>query len=106
MARFSGLQALTANHLLTGAVVYWAGEAGWVEDIEAAELYREQETAETAQADAVSRAAKDNVVDPYLFDLTEDGGTLRPTAQREIIRVSGPTVQVDLNTAPLGEGAR
>ena len=32
------------------------------------------------------------VIDPYLIDVTDEGGTYKPTSIRESIRAFGPTV--------------
>jgi hypothetical protein len=88
-------QALTANRLRDGEVVYWrAGQ--WLTGLAAADVFPE-----AAQADAALAAADESVrgrlvVNPYLFEVREEAGTVRPVKEREIIRAAGPTVRLDL----------
>ena len=55
-----------------------------------------------AEADA---AARHEVVDPYLIDVEEEGGALRPTKYREAIRCLGPTIRQDLGKQAEGAEA-
>ena len=106
MAKFSGLQAITANRLLTGEVVYFSDAFKWVTDLSKAALYRCEAFASDGLAMAKLGLREDPVIDPYLFDLTEDASNQRrPVKEREIIRAGGPTVAVALNTRALGSAA-
>lgn len=83
---------LTANRLRDGEVVWWRG-GQWVEAYADGEIF-----ADAAAADAALEAAKDFVkrnivVNPYLFDVREDGS---PVKEREIIRAAGPSVRRDM----------
>jgi len=103
MAKFSGLQAITANRLLTGEVVYFSNNFDWMTDLSDAALYHCAEWAADGMAMANLGLTDDPVIDPYLFDLKEDALGLRhPTKEREIIRAGGPTVAVALNSALRG----
>jgi hypothetical protein len=88
-------QVLTANRLRDGEVVYWrAGE--WLTAFPAAEVFPEAAGAEAALSAAGESVRDRVVVNPYLFDVREDAGSLRPVKEREIIRAAGPTVRLDL----------
>jgi hypothetical protein len=88
-------QALTANRLRDGEVVYWRG-GEWVTGLPDAELFQDKAAA-AAALEAAGEAVKARfVVNPYLFDVRADGTNIRPVEEREIIRAAGPTVRTDL----------
>ena len=95
-------QVVIASRLGDGLVVFLAeppadGPPDWVERLESAALApddtRANELLELAERDAGERHL---VVDPYLIDVAEQDGALRPTKYREAIRVLGPTIRPDL----------
>jgi hypothetical protein len=82
------MKALTANRLIDGEVVFWANGA-WVEQFAKAELFYD-----SAAEDAALGLAKTQfttVVEPYLFDVAEQGGIFVPVSYRERLRALGPT---------------
>ena len=93
-ARF---QAVTANRLLDGEVVYLAADNSWTEVFGEAEIADGPEAGEALLARAVPDGFEKQVLEPYLFEAVEDEGTgFRPVSVREIIRAKGPTVRLDL----------
>ena len=88
-------QMLTANRLVLGEVVYWAGEAGWVSGFGQARVLDEAE-ARLALGGAEDWILKGEIVGPYLFDVRVRDGRTVPVKIREVIRASGPTVRPDL----------
>jgi hypothetical protein len=84
-------QALTANRLIDGCVLYWRG-GSWVEHLTEAEFFAEPTAAQAALAAAKDFVVRNDVVNPYLFDV-QDG---RPVKEREIIRAAGPSVRQDV----------
>jgi len=88
-------QALTANRLRDGEVVYWlAGR--WVTSLPEAEVFGDKDGAAAALKAAGTSVADRIVVNPYLFDVRRDGAVIRPVKERELIRAAGPTVRSDL----------
>ncbi len=87
------LQALTANRLSDGIVVFWS-HGQWAERFPDAELFTEPAPAEAAlnAAKALPRA----LVDPYLIDIRLDGGQPVPMSYRERVRALGPTIHPDM----------
>jgi hypothetical protein len=83
---------ITANSLLEGDVVFWAG-GGWVEALADAERF------EAASAlDAALQTAKrqiTTVIDPYAIDVVIEGGQPVPASYRERIRALGPSTHLD-----------
>lgn len=84
-------QALTANRLIDGLVLYWKG-SGWTESYPDADQFASEAAADAALAAAKDFVARNVVVNPYLFE-TRDG---RPVKEREVIRALGPSVRTDL----------
>jgi hypothetical protein len=83
----------TANDLRTGAVVYRSPDGAWQRDIAGAELAEGKDAA----ADLQQRAEADlavRVADLALIPIIRDGAFVRPVALREIIRATGPTIEL------------
>lgn len=82
------MQIVTANRLIDGRVVFRDADGRWVEAFAAA-----APVADTAAA--LAKAAEDEasglVVGAYAVDVVTIDGRLEPKAQREKIRVTGPT---------------
>lgn len=95
------LRAVTANRLREGDVVYLTGTGLWSpwlnQAAATADEQEQQALLQRAEADVAAR----RVVAPYLIDLTEVDGILRPLSTREHIRAAGPTVRADYRNAPL-----
>ena len=91
------VQAVTANRLSDGEVVFWADrEEGspWVEAFSAATLFNDK-----AHADAVAEIAKaqvTTVVDPYPIDVSLADGVPVPISYRERVRALGPPIHPDM----------
>ena len=101
------VQAVTANRLDTGEVVFLDGDA-WRPRLADAELYAAPGTAEAA----VTRAKAEPlvVIDPYLIDLRLEGGLPIPLSYRERVRALGPSTHPDMGVqaqgGPLVEAVR
>ena len=104
-------QVVIASRLSDGRVVFLskgsaAGAVAWVPLLGDAELAgiesRSAELLALGEADANDRH---EVVDPYLIDVEEEGGELRPTKYREAIRCLGPTNRLDLGKQSEGTQA-
>ena len=92
MAKPQDPQMITANRLRDGEVLYW--KAGtWVPALAEGEVFADPKLADAALAEAMKYVAQNKVVNPYLFDVKEVDGTIRPVKEREIIRAKGPTVR-------------
>lgn len=89
-------QALTANRLVDGDVVYFTVGGGWDTYIEAARIAHGKEDAAALEAIGIQAAADQIVVGPYLIDMGEEGGRLVPQRFRERIRAYGPSNRPDL----------
>ena len=86
-----GLQMLTANRLRDGDVLYRKGD-GWVLTLTEGEVYADQASADAALAQATAELARNEFVAPYLFEVRDMNGKIKPVKEREIIRAAGPTV--------------
>jgi hypothetical protein len=103
-------QVVIASRLSDGRVVFLSkgsapGAVTWAPLLADAEVApdesRSAELLTLGEADAEDRH---EVVDPYLIDVEEEGGELRPTKYREAIRCLGPTNRLDLGKQ--SEGAQ
>jgi hypothetical protein len=90
---------LTANRLIDGTVLYWQG-GDWVEALAEADRFDDTAAAEAALAAAKDFVARNQVVNPYLFEVKNG----RPVKEREIIRAAGPSVRPDVGKQADGYG--
>lgn len=94
-----GLKSITANDLMSGAVVYFTAAGQWTEDLAQAAV------AEGDRALALlERATADeaNVVGPYLMDVAAGAAVPSPAGRarlRETIRRAGPTIHPEFARA-------
>ncbi len=104
-------QIVIASHLGSGRVMFLAkgsteGSVAWGGLIETSEVADDDARADALLALAEADAnARHEVVDPYLIDVEEEGGRLRPTKYREAIRCLGPTIRQDLGKQAEGAEA-
>jgi hypothetical protein len=88
-----GQQAVTANYLGNGAVVFLAENGRWSPNVNDSAVAGDVSTAAALMAIANKAAADQLVVGPYLFEVSAEGGRVRPLSARESIRAAGPTVE-------------
>ncbi len=89
------LRIFTGNRVADGIVVYLDDAGGWTETVSQSRLIATSEDEEAA-TEMAEKASDDAVVaDPYLIDVNEDGGQIRPVRYRERIRAYGPPVHPD-----------
>lgn len=89
------MQAVTANRLDDGFVVYLTPAGTWSERLSDCALAIETE-ASALLARAGAGPAAGEVVGPYLIAVEVAGGRVRPLGQRERLRTLGPSVRPDL----------
>ena len=84
------MQIVTANRLTDGLTVFRDAAGAWVDDFAAAAVLSKEAAAAAlvaAEADVAARL----IIGPYAVDVVEVDGRIEPKAQREKIRVTGPT---------------
>jgi len=79
---------ITANSLLEGDVVFWAG-GGWVEALADAERFDDANSLDAALQTAKRQVT--TVIDAYAIDIVMEGGQPVPASYRERIRALGPS---------------
>lgn len=89
-------QAVTANRLADGIVVYLTANAEWSESLQDAAVAEGKEDAEALLARSAPALEKNIVVEPYLFEVFKEEAGIRAASVRETIRQAGPTVRLDL----------
>jgi hypothetical protein len=85
-------QAVTANRLGDGRVVFRTADGGWSLSIGQAGLSAGEAEAATALDGGMQDQARQIVVDPYLIEVDVSGASPRPAKLREAIRAFGPTI--------------
>ena len=88
--------AVTANRLLDGEVVYFTAEGCWSEDFTAAAIAHGKDSADALLEQAMPSVAAREVIGPYLFEVREESSGAHPVSVREVIRMKGPSVRLDL----------
>ena len=89
-------QALTANRLIDGVVVYLTADGKLSESLQDAEVAEGKEAAEALLARATPFVDANEIIEPYLFAVELEDGRIRAVSVRETIRQAGPTVRLDL----------
>lgn len=90
------MKVLTANRLTDGEAVWLSASGDWQDGIDDALVARHDE-AVAALENAGKVAIRSNlVVDVNVIDVEERGQHLYPVRLRERIRLTGPTVRLDL----------
>lgn len=89
------LQALTANRLSDGLVVWLDPAGAWVVEVDRAAVFEDEATVAAALVRAAEDARLRKVVEPYAIDVKREGGSIVPASLRERIRAAGPTVPSD-----------
>jgi len=89
-------QALTANRLSDGIVVFLASYGSWVDHLTDAAVAVDQVVADQmVEMGAIAEGASE-VVGAYLIDVVKDDDGLRAAHIREAMRAAGPSVRQDL----------
>ena len=96
MSKTAEISVLTANRLGDGIVVFLDFEGAWSEKIAEALAARSPDEVRQLQDRGAHDAAHNLVVEPYLMEVREAGGSLIPIRYRERVRVSGPTILDDV----------
>ncbi|QDZ10815.1 DUF2849 domain-containing protein [Devosia ginsengisoli] len=90
------MEILTGNELISGGTVYLDATNRWVEDLQAARLFS-QDDAEARDAALAATKAGGRIVSVEIEDVSHDGGRIVPKRLRERIRAAGPTAPLSLN---------
>jgi hypothetical protein len=86
-------QVVTANHLLSGDVVYLTTSATWSRRIAEAAVVANVEAGTALLAEAETQAKKNIVVAPYLIPVDASVSPPRPIQYREVLRAEGPSTE-------------
>lgn len=97
-------QALTANRLRDGEVVFYTHAGAWNESIDDAVLATEPLAAKALEERGKQDEERTLVTGAYLFDATRENGRVKAVHIRERIRTRGPSVRADLGKQAEGKG--
>lgn len=84
------MDILTGNELASGATVYLAADGRWIEDLQGARLFADDEAGARDEAIARSRATQ-RIVDVQIEKVGVVAGRVVPERLRERIRATGST---------------
>ncbi len=90
------LQAITANRLSDGEVVYFTPENNWQTDFQSACVFDGPEAIEAQLASLATQQTELEVVGVYAFEVEKINDAHKPVSVRETIRAAGPTIRKDL----------
>lgn len=90
----AGVKILTGNDLVTGDVIWWAGD-GWSRQVNDSADVGDKGDDLVRTEEAALR-----VVGAYVIDATTDDEGVRPAHIKDRIRALGPTVRPDLTLKP------
>ncbi|MGE4323111.1 MAG: DUF2849 domain-containing protein [Sphingobium sp.] len=90
------MKILTGNDLVTGDVIWWAGD-GWSRQVADA-----VDVGDKGEDMARTEEAALRVVAPYVIDAVPSEEGVRPAHIKDRIRALGPTVRPDLALQPAG----
>lgn len=88
--------AVTANRLIDGEVVYLTPSGRWSANFDAVAIAHGKEEGNAILAKAQPAVAAREIIGPYLFEVCQETTGARPVSVREIIRMKGPSVRLDL----------
>ncbi len=88
-------QAITANRLTDGRVVFLTAAESWDHSVDKAAVYADPAAAEAGLAIAAKAAAAGEIVDAYAIAVAAENGHVTPTILRERIRATGPTIDAE-----------
>jgi hypothetical protein len=91
----TSLQAVTANRLREGDVVYLTASGTWSLHLNESRISEDLTVVEEMLAKAAEDVAARLVISPYAMPVAEIDGILQPLSTREVIRAAGPTVRAD-----------
>ena len=97
-------QALTANRLADGEVVFLTRTGVWSVSVDEAALAQEPDAVKALEARGREAEAANIVTGSYLFEAERRDGRVRAAHIRERIRTLGPTVRPDLGKQAQGLG--
>ena len=91
MAKVHAPVVISANCLMTGAVLYWGSEGLWCTNLAGAQVYDDLDAAAVSVAAVTDPAA---VIGVELVPVKVSNETVEPRHCREAIRASGPGAYV------------
>ena len=96
------MEIITANELLSGAVVYLGNDGAWHAELDTARLFGRDET-EARDATIAAAKASGRLVGIEIEKVAVEAGRVVPNRLRERIRANGPTAPYGPERQDLGE---
>ncbi|PIW26667.1 MAG: DUF2849 domain-containing protein [Rhodospirillales bacterium CG15_BIG_FIL_POST_REV_8_21_14_020_66_15] len=99
-------QVVTGNRLSDGLVIFLGEDGGWTPKIDLARVAGTEDEAGLLEDLAKAAEKARLVVAPYLIEVTEDAGTLKPVRYRERLRAYGPSVHPEFGRSDVPDHFR
>lgn len=99
------MKVLTANRLIDGEAVWYAGDDRWIETLAGAEIAEDKAAEDTLEAVGKAVFADNFALDVDLIDVQLVDGEIVPNRLRERIRAAGPTNRTDHGKQARGPAA-
>ena len=85
-------QVVTGNRLSDGLVIFLGEDGAWTSKIDMARVASDENVAALLEDLAKASEKARLVVGPYLIEVADEGGALKPVRYRERLRAYGPSI--------------
>jgi hypothetical protein len=99
-------QVVTGNRLSDGLVIFLGEDGGWTSKIDLARVAASEDDAKLLEDLAKAAEKARLVVNPYLIEVSEDQGVLKPVRYRERLRAYGPSIHPEFGRADVPDHFR
>ncbi len=89
-------KVVTANDLKNGLAVFLKADGSWTGDVDQSAVAISDEDLAVLLKTGEEAEAANVVIGPYLVDIEQDGGKIKPIHLREYMRATGPSVREDI----------
>lgn len=85
------MQIITANRLIDGIVVYFTPQGTWEHDVSSALVCDDDDNQQSTLTRANIGVENNQVIDPYLIQVSVENSVITPLRLGERIRANGPS---------------
>ena len=96
---------VTANDLKSGLAVFLKADGSWSGNVNDSVIVTSDEDIEKQLSVGQEAEAANIVIAPYLVDIEQSGGEVKPIHLREYMRATGPSVRKDIWNSPLSSAS-
>ena len=96
-------QILTASHLKTGQVIFLNEDNEWTNSLNNVRYATDKESAARLEAQGEQAVQWNEIIGPYLIDVTIEGDKAVPVRFREQLRIFGPSTHQQFSKPVYGQ---